>query len=219
GITGINALASVINTQMKLPIDNYVMITMEGFKEAVDAMGGVEVTIDETITFSEEDIMEPGTYLLNGDRAELFVRWRGYSDADIGRMNVQRYFISGLIKKLDSLTTVEMISLVRSLYKYVESDLTVDEMITLASNVKSMSTSDMTLLRVPGEGVNGYGSMQLSVYSVHAEELADLLNTYMRPYSDPVPASELEVVEIQNTSSTWDDPNVATLDEYEGSGG
>ena len=215
GVVGIKALASVIHEQLQIPIDNYVMITMEGFRTAVDTLGGVEVTIDEPIQFAEDNIMEPGTYTLDGVQADLFVRFRGYDDADVGRMSTQRRFLAGLAKKLQETSSVELISLARNLYQYLETDLSVDEMISLANSVKGISMENMTMLRVPGEGVRGYGKMRLDVFSVHANEFAELLNQYMRPYSDPVPVTELGLIEIQHTSEEWDDPDVDTLGSYD----
>ena len=215
GVVGIKALAGVIHDQMQIPIDNYVMITMEGFRTAVDTLGGVEVTIDEPIQFAEDNIMEPGTYVLDGVQADLFVRFRGYDDADVGRMSTQRRFLAGLMKKLQESSSIEIISLARNLYQYIETDFSVDEMISLANNVKGISTDKITMLRVPGEGVRGYGAMRLDVFSVHANELAELLNQYMRPYSEPIPVTELGLIEIQHTNEEWDDPDIETLGSYD----
>ena len=47
--------------------------------------------------------------------------------------------------------------------------------------------------------------------------LADLLNEYFRPFSDPVPAEELNILEIANTTDYYDD-NDTTVGDLIGGG-
>ncbi len=221
---GIGALVSVINEDFALPVDNYVMITMEGFRKAIDIMGGIEVTLDKDMVFNIKDEDEKvigqvelnkGVNVLDGVTADLFVRYRDYTNADIDRMNVQRYFLAALMSKVFSTPTSELVSLVRAIFPYLETDFSVAECISLALKVKDMSMDSVTMIRAPGEGVNGYGERKLSVFSVHKKELADMLNEYMRPYNDSVPETELGAIEIQNTYNVLDEQGV-TLGEYTG---
>jgi LCP family protein required for cell wall assembly len=223
---GINALSKTIYAQLKLPIDNYVTITMQGFREAVNAIGGVEITLPKTIEMVDEEqginmVFEGGeTYTLDGDMANVFVRYRGYSDmeqvggiGDLGRMNVQRYFLSALLDKVMGLSTAEMISVVQTVYKYLVSDLTINEMLALAQQVKQISAADIFFVRLPGEGVPRYGRAKVDVFTLHRDKTAETLNDHMRPYMDPVPPEELELIEIQNTVSWYEDEG-SNLEEY-----
>ena len=62
---------------------------------------------------------------------------------------------------------------------------------------------DIHFYTVPGEGCTAYKGQ--SVWSVHLEPLAELLNENFRPFDDPVPAEELNLVELQNTTDYYDD--------------
>lgn len=213
GTKGIAALAETIYDQFKLPIDNYVLISMEGFRKAVDMLGGIEVTIDTQMDFGDGIVLEPGTHTLNGEMADLFVRYRGYARADIERINVQRYFMAALMNKLMETSTSELVSLASAIYPYLETDLTVQEILQLVLEVKEFTSDSITTVRVPGEPVPAYGIYGLDVFTMHKKALADMLNEYMRPYTDDVPETELNVIEIQNTTDILDDTG-ATLDEY-----
>ncbi len=220
---GMACLIETINYQFKLPVDNYVLITMEGFRKAVDMLGGVEVTLDQTLDFKlyesdgktvKENIsLEPGTHLLDGISADMFVRYRD-AEGDIGRMNVQRYFLAALMNKALNTSTKDLASLAVAIYPYLETDFSVSELLALVDEAKAMSSESISTVRVPGENVSRYGIWGVDVWSVHNEELAALLNEYMRPYTDDVSETELNTVEIRNTKDDVD--SQASLDKYKG---
>ncbi len=218
----INALASQLYDMMKLPIDNYVTITMEGFRKAVDVLGGVEVNLEQEMVFNLRDPNEvivntitlpAGPNLLNGEMADLFVRYRDYARADLDRMNVQRIFLAALTDKLTNMSAGSLLSAVTTVYPYLETDFSLAELADLAMRAKEFSASDITAVRVPGEPVNDFGENHQSVFTLHKEELAQTLNAYMRPHADPVDAAELKVIELQNTTGILDHSE-ETLDGY-----
>ena len=108
---------------------------------------------------------------------------------------------------------MELLSLITAVYEYLETDLTVQEILELALTAQGFSASDITIIRAPGEPVAAYGIYGLDVWTLHKAELADILNTYMRPYTDAVPAEELGIIELQNTTSALDDEG-AQMDDY-----
>ncbi len=208
---GIENVARVIYDRFRLPIDHYVTITMDGFVNAVDAIGGVEINVQESFTL-EGVTINPGLQTLNGTQAEKFVRERHSRGGDIGRINAQREFLAALLNKFKNLSMGQITSLVPTLMKEVTTDLTVNDVLTLAPQVLKLDTSQISFHMVPGEGAYA-GSY--SVWSVHKQVLADLLNEYFRPFSDPVPAEELNITEIANTTDYYDD-NDTTVDEIIG---
>lgn len=66
-------LARVIYDRLRLPIDHYVTINMDGFVSVIDAIGGVEINVQESFTL-EGVTFKPGLQTLNGLQAEKFVR-------------------------------------------------------------------------------------------------------------------------------------------------
>lgn len=203
---GIGCLAETLYNQMKLPIDNYILITMDGFMKAVDLLGGIEVTLDHDMQF-ENFSLPAGTHLLSGERAMEFVRYRkGYENADLDRLMTQRYFLMALLDRLLNTSTMELASMAASIYDYLETDLTVKQLLELAGEAKELTRETIQIVRVPGEPVTRYGLYGVDIYSVHTEALAEVLNAYMRPYGDSVLATDLGVIEVQNTTDQFDDP-------------
>ncbi|NLG88208.1 MAG: LytR family transcriptional regulator [Clostridiaceae bacterium] len=84
-VTYMNFWADLLEEIFGITIDDYIIIRTEGFREIVDAFGGVYV--DVPIYMHYEDPfqnlyihLEPGYQLLNGEQAEGFVRFRqGYT--------------------------------------------------------------------------------------------------------------------------------------------
>lgn len=211
---GPGPLIETIYDQFQLPIDGYVMITMEGFRKAVDMLGGVEVTITEPIKFSDDYTLEAGTHLLNGEQADLFVRFRGYAQADIARLEAQRIFMTGMLKKLFGMSKTQMASIGLDLFEYLETNLTYQQLFALADEAQQLSTESISFIRTPGEPVSRYGIYGVDVFTMHKQDLADQLNENIA-YRDPVPAYGLNVIELQNTTDILNEDPV-TVGELEG---
>lgn len=205
---GIEPLIQIINEQFALTVDDYVLITMEGFRNAVDLIGGVDIVLDkndEPIDFEGHFVIKPGVNHLNGELAEVFVRYRNYERADIDRLRMQERFMEALMRKLFELSSSEMISTTWKIRDQLVSTLDISSMIALLKEVKQLSMDDIKVIRVPGEPVSNYGLYGVSVFSVHKKQLADLLNLYMRPYQEDIQEAMLGAIEIQHTRDDFVD--------------
>ena len=147
-----------------LPIDHYVTINMDGFVNVVDAIGGVEVNVQESFTL-EGVTIKPGLQTLDGIKAEKFVRERHSRGGDIGRINGQREFMAAIVKKLKGLSLGELTSLALPLWmKNVTTDMNVKTLLAFAEKAMKLDMDNMKFHMVAGEGatINGY-----SVWTVH----------------------------------------------------
>lgn len=202
---GIQGLERLIYNQFKLNIDHYAMIKMDSFRKVVDALGGVEVNVPVAFTLDGVRI-KTGLQKLNGLKAEKFVRERhSYPNGDLGRIEMQRIFLASLFDILKKTPKLELAGIVSKISPNISTDLSVGEMIDLAKKVQTYSGANITAKMIPGQtathtNVGGYRNQ--SVYSVHLQETADLLNEFFRPYSDPVPAEELTCIELVNNRTT-----------------
>ncbi len=74
-------LADILAQRMGVPIHHYLRFEFEGFKQVVDALGGVEIQVDCPVYdfLEQEDIainLAPGTHRLSGIQALSYVRTR-----------------------------------------------------------------------------------------------------------------------------------------------
>lgn len=108
---GPQALAQYIAETFQIPIDHYLTITMDGFRRAVDSIGGVTIDIPYRIVFDSASILNPGVQTLNGTKSEWFVRYReGYAMGDLDRVKAQRIFVAALAQKVGTMSKSQAIN-------------------------------------------------------------------------------------------------------------
>ncbi|MBE6817807.1 MAG: LytR family transcriptional regulator [Ruminococcaceae bacterium] len=109
-----------IESLYKVRIDGYVMTTFESFKDLIDAMGGINVDVEQ---YEDEFLQEEAQYswhatygkdvLLNGSEALVYSRIR-HLDSDIKRTERQRKVMSAMLEKIDELSTTQLFKTVNS---------------------------------------------------------------------------------------------------------
>lgn len=95
------SMASVENL-LDIPVDYVVQVNMEGFKDIVDAVDGVNV--NSPLAF---DGFSAGNILLNGDEALTYVRMRKEDPrGDFGRQDRQKQVIQGIMREGASVSSL-----------------------------------------------------------------------------------------------------------------
>lgn len=146
----------VSRTLGDVQIDRYARVTTDAFKELVDLVGGVEVYVPEKmyhkdVTQKLEIDLEEGLQNLDGDRAEQFARYRNKQTGDIGRVQRQQILLKALQQKLFSPTILPSLpGAVQILQKYIDTNLTVEEMLALAHFGLNVKREDVRMVLLPG---------------------------------------------------------------------
>ena len=226
GEAKINALRRRIYNMFGLPVDHFVTITLEGFRDVIDSVGGITITLDRKMYVesstnpdnpwgSEKFTIGPGTVTLNGKQAEGFMRNRSsYDKGDIGRVEAQQTFYAQFMKKIMSMSTSQALSIAQKCYNDVTTDMSVKEILGYVSATKQLSMDKIRIVAVPGQGGEYYNGMDC--YSPYVDEYVELANKYFVPYSDPIVAENLSLVELHTThSGSWVDEDGNTLGELE----
>nr|WP_286900763.1 LCP family protein [Thermocrispum sp.] len=140
----------------------FVGIDFAGFKEMVDAVGGVQVKVDTPIVDSilGTVVDKPGLVTLTGDQALSFVRARhveGDPTSDYGRIKRQQQFIAALLTKTMSrdvlLDPDKLTSFVNAFADATFGDnIGVDQLLELAQSLKGLDTDSVVFLTVPTTG-------------------------------------------------------------------
>lgn len=107
---GVGTLKATIGLLLGLRIHYFAAINLLGFKQTVDSIGGVDITVERTVNdptyYNEFDQPEPlyirpGTYHMNGHLALAFVRSRkGIGDSDFTRADRQQQLLEAMRAKL-----------------------------------------------------------------------------------------------------------------------
>lgn len=155
-IDGAKLATKLASNFLGVPINFHMVVDYEGFKEIVDLLGGVRITVEERLQYTDEagnlDIdIEPGTQTLNGEEAMGYVRYRG-NQSDLQRINRQQKFLKAL---LQGGVTVEGWSQVKSLIntgrKYMKTNLSLMDMYDLGKTLQNLSMDDFDMATISGK--------------------------------------------------------------------
>lgn len=91
--SGAQAALQTIRENFGVPVRYYAVIHMAGLTSVVDAVGGVDISLDSPLGG-----FPAGVHHLNGEQALFFVRERSSSD-DFGRMVRSQILISAIVRK------------------------------------------------------------------------------------------------------------------------
>jgi LCP family protein required for cell wall assembly len=104
---GADAVKLAVAGALGIPVDYYVLVNLSGFRQLVDAIGGITVNINERVPIGgntdagilPDDYLEPGpAQRLNGFNALWFTRGR-YGSTDYKRMERQRCAINAIAQE------------------------------------------------------------------------------------------------------------------------
>ncbi|WP_067971502.1 LCP family protein [Nocardiopsis trehalosi] len=101
-----DTLKDVIGGITGLELDYYALVDMKGFEGLIDAIGGIDVHIDEPIPYGQEGaVLEAGDQHLDGNEALWYGRSRVNSD-DYARMGRQGCLIKYVAEQADPATVL-----------------------------------------------------------------------------------------------------------------
>lgn len=137
-----------------LNIHHTVVVNLDAFKEAVDAIGGVDVDVEKPLRYTDKwgglDIdIAAGPQRLDGEHAMQFVRFRHDAMADIGRARRQQAFLCAFgdaMRRPSSI--VAWPGVVRAVSRHTETDLSPAQMVALGRFAKDME--GITTETLPG---------------------------------------------------------------------
>lgn len=176
---GADLAVKTVKNFLGVPIHNYVVVKLSSFKNIVDALGGVDIDIKERMKYSDPAggiyiDLYPGQQTLDGDKAEQFVRYRGYADADIDRIKAQQQFMEALIKKaLKPATLLKLPKIIDIVQENVETDIQPLEMASLANFARQVKQEDIKMYIVPGEGKYISGISYFIPFQNQLDEMID----------------------------------------------
>jgi LCP family protein required for cell wall assembly len=154
-------MIETVNSLTGVPIAHYVEADFEGFKQVVDAAGGVEVDVPRAIYDPQAARVDrrvvaaasvpAGPQVLDGEHALTFVRSRRFPDGDFTRMQHQQLFLRAFA---DRMTSPEMLpripQLVEIASQHVTTDMTIAELVELAGKVGSATDAGVEAVSAPG---------------------------------------------------------------------
>jgi len=173
---GMEALRQTLEVLLGIPIDYYVLVDFAGFVDLVDILGGVEVTITESmdVAFSparegEDPVaieVEPGIHRLDGHQALAYVRNRtGSSDNE--RMRRQRCMIRELAAAADPVTLLRSFPRISNAIKTsTTSTIPIELLPSVIDVLTGLGTDDIATLAISSPAFSrGRNYMELPIFN------------------------------------------------------
>lgn len=162
-----------------IPIDYYVSIDLDGLPKLAESLGGVEVVLDRTLS----GIGKKGeTVTINKKNIDDYLR-RRYDDGggDDGRAARQQEFIEAVIKKIQKMGAVQAApKLFNDVLAYTKTNLTMEQIIALATFADGFDMDTINRYRVTGTGKTFGGAWMLEA------DMDGLYDFILEEFYDPV---------------------------------
>lgn len=151
---GVDATIMGIEGITGLEINYWAMVNLEGFKDLVDAVGGVKLTIRQPIPVGGlgddvVDYIDPGVRVLDGRDTLWFARAREGSD-DYSRMARQKCVMSAMLQQVSPQTAVRNFEqIAKASSEMISTDLPrseVDRFVALALEARGQKVGTVSLV-------------------------------------------------------------------------
>lgn len=156
---GVACTIKAVETITGLRMDHFVEIDFSGFKNLVDALGGVQIHLQTPIDDSQDNLHIPaGTTTLDGTTALKFVRTRyGIGDgSDLGRIQLQQKFLLSVltqIQKEKSLSNpLKLYDIANAATKSITTDSglgKLTKLLTFAKSLRGLNSSGLETIQLP----------------------------------------------------------------------
>ena len=186
---GLPRAVRTVECMTDVHLDHVMAIDFGGFKEVVDALGGVDLKVDQSITSIHKPYRKftKGTMHMNGTVALDWIRQRKqFARGDFARMQHQQEFLKAVMDKAASSGTLTNPAKLNSFLKAVTAAVTVDKDFSLtdmAVQFRNLRGNNLTFLTSPNKG-----SETISGQSVVVADREKALALYKAIAADTMPA-------------------------------
>lgn len=144
---------------LDIEIDRYLEVDFNGFAALIDALGGVDIEVEQDMYKPEENIdLKAGMQHLDGYDALAYCRWRSDGNGDIGRVERQQKFLQTVADQMISLGTIAKLpKMIGVINDNVTTDFSNKELLALFNTFKNANSFDVygEMVQGAGEYING----------------------------------------------------------------
>lgn len=153
---GMKLLNETLKLNYGVEIDGNVEVDFSGFKDVVDRLGGVDISLTQAevkyMNHATDWNLQVGMNRLNGEQALVYSRIREI-DNDYRRAERQRTVILSLIERYKSLPVTEMLSVLEDILPMVTTNMDKGQIVGYALELgPKLATAEYSTMRIPVDG-------------------------------------------------------------------
>lgn len=176
-LNGMNCLIDDVEGLLDVEIDYYLTVNFFAVIDAIDAVGGIDITVEDTFCGQDEYdnlnayCFSPGETHMNGSEALSYARERhSFSDGDYARARHQQEVISGFLNALITSGPFAINSLLDVASQSARTNLSAGQLTDLAKLLQK--NSDFT---IDSYTIQGYGmSADLPYWGLYGSSVQNL---------------------------------------------
>lgn len=200
---GIPLLIETVSQLLNRPIHYYAEIDFQGFVKVIDILGGIDYNIEERMYYPWEDIdLYPGLQHLDGEQSLAYVRYRGYPEGDIARVEKQQAFLRAIIEQHFNVGNISKIPLIfQEITSYMKTNIPLEKALELAKALSNLKMRDIRTETVPGYFLN---INDISYWGIDQDKLYSLVDQLENPEanSEEPTSTSSESQELPTEEST-----------------
>lgn len=197
---GRKALINSVSDLTGVTVDHYAEVGLLGFVLLTDAVGGVDVCLNEDVydEFSGADF-RAGTQTIDGAQGLAFVRQRhGLPRGDLDRIVRQQAFMASLVSKVLSSGTLTSPTKLSDLANAVTRSVIIDEdwdVMSFATQLQNLAGGNVSFNTIPVTSIDGVGDYGESVVTVDVNQVHDFFDTLLNKQEETTAAEGPEQTE------------------------
>ena len=199
-MSGMNAFADLLQKNLNVKIDYRAFMYLDGFRNIIDAIGGVDIDIPYNMYYNDPDQdlyidLKAGPTTLDGKQSEQFIRYRsGYIEGDIGRVNAQKIFMSALLNQVKNNLSITKISKIASeAIKNVKTQISLNDTVYFAKQGLGADISNAVMFTLPGRDARADGNSGAWYYIMYRADTLNLINRYFNVYTEEITDSIFDI--------------------------
>ena len=187
---GRKALMDTVSNLSGIKIEHYAEVGLLGFVLLTDAVGGVDVCLNEAVDdeFSGAKF-KAGRQTLNGPDALSFVRQRhGLPRGDLDRVVRQQVFMASIVNKVLSSGTLSSPSKFADLSEAVRRSVKLDANLDpaqFAVQMQNLAGGNVQFSTIPVTSIDGVGDYGESVVTINTKDVNKFFQTLLGEKSEP----------------------------------
>ncbi|MFC7548029.1 LCP family protein [Plantactinospora sp. GCM10030261] len=160
---GVPLMVQTVEKFTSARIDHVMIIDFAGFKEIIDALGGIEVDVEKSFTSIHPPYrtFNQGIQRMDGEAALDYSRQRKqFADGDFARIRHQQQVIRAILDKAVSGGIVTNPGRLNSFVRASSNSVSVDEkmsMLDMATDMRNLRSGNLTFLTSPTKGTGRVG--------------------------------------------------------------
>ncbi|WP_036345940.1 LCP family protein [Micromonospora sp. CNB394] len=163
---GVPLMVQTVEKFSGVRVDNVAMVDFAGFKEIIDALGGVEIEVEKGFTTKYSLIgtrtFEKGRQIMDGAAALDYARERhAFPDGDFARIRHQQQVIKAILDKAASGGVLANPAKLNSFVRATSDSVAVDEslsLVDLAMEMRGLRGDNLTFFTCPVKGTGRVGT-------------------------------------------------------------